>query len=108
MSIVADPYRVFVTPPVALRIARCVELFIRTQGVLTHWESESRAVAGGGGAVAGAVRGGRVWRRLTVRFNSEGDVLVVTSSAPEIKPILVMKHGDWLGTASITCGDGRW
>ena len=51
-----SPTGVFVTPRVALRVARCVSTFIRTKGTMTHFTTESRdGVAGG------------VWRRLTVR-----------------------------------------
>lgn len=74
-STVADPYRVSVTPPVALRIARCVGLFMRSESKLGHWSSASRA------GVTGATAGG-VWRRLTVRCNNEGDVLVVMQASP--------------------------
>jgi hypothetical protein len=74
-STVADPYRVAVTPPVALRIARCVGLFMRNESKLGHWSSASRA------DVTGASAGG-VWRRLTVRCNNEGHVLVVMQASP--------------------------
>ncbi len=51
-----SPTGVFVTPRVALRVARCVSVFIRSKGTMTHFTTESRdGVAGG------------VWRRLTVR-----------------------------------------
>lgn len=74
-STVADPYRVAVTPPVALRIARCVGMFMRSESKLGHWSSASRA------GVTGATAGG-VWRRLTVRCNNEGHVLVVMQASP--------------------------
>jgi hypothetical protein len=72
-STVADPYRVFVTPPIALRICRCVSMFIRQQSKLKHFNPESRV---------GSDAAGGVWRRLTVRFNNEGDVLVVLQASP--------------------------
>ena len=74
-STVADPFRVSVTPPVALRIARCVGVFLRNESKLGHWSSSSRA------EVTGAAAGG-VWRRLTVRCNTEGHVLVVMQASP--------------------------
>ena len=74
-STVADPYRVFVTPPIALRICRCVSMFITQKSKLRHFSSESREREG-------AEAAGGVWRRLTVRFNNEGHVLVVLQASP--------------------------
>jgi hypothetical protein len=44
-------------------------LFIKNHGKLSHYSSSAKALGG-------------VWRRLTVRFNTEGDVLVVLQASP--------------------------